>query len=321
MSYKIEIVPADVFFQSKENLLSDALKQSIPLEHSCKNGQCGVCSAELILGQVENENGAVVTSGQILTCKSQPLSDVILKANYYPELVGQKIQTIPCKVASFEYVTDDIIVIALRFPPTAKFDYFPGQYIDLSFKGIKRSYSIANAQEKKSGIELHIRKVIDGEMSNLLFNELKDNQLMSLEGPKGTFFVKNNNKPLILVATGTGIAPIKAIVEKLLLEDDDRNVFIYWGMQYEKELYCRSLFELSEKHEHIKFKPVLSKEVSSKYLNGYVQFAVCNDFKSLQGVEVYACGSLNMINESKEMFIKHHLPIDAFFSDAFTAAK
>lgn len=321
MPYKIKIVPAGVHFYSEVNLLSDALEQSIPLEHSCKNGQCGVCSAELVLGQAENENGVVVSSGQILTCKSRALSDVTLKANYYQELVGQKIQTIPCKVASFKYVTDDIIVIDLRFPPTIKFDYRPGQYIDLDFKGIKRSYSIANARENESVIELHIRKVIDGKMSNLLFNGLKENQLMRLEGPKGTFFVRENKKTLVLLATGTGIAPIKAIVENLLSENDCRNIFIYWGMQYEKELYCSSLFELSEKHEHIKFRPVLSKEVSKKHLNGYVQSAVCNDFDSLQDVEVYACGAINMINEAREMFIKHQLPIDAFFSDAFTAAK
>ncbi|WP_232055079.1 FAD-binding oxidoreductase [Vibrio taketomensis] len=118
------------------------------------------------------------------------MSDIVLKANYYPELTHIKQQTIPCKIASFEYVTEDIVSIRLRFPPTVAFDYLPGQYVDLSFKGIKRSYSIANAKSESKELELHVRKVPNGQMSELLFGNLKENQLMRLEGPKGTFSLK-----------------------------------------------------------------------------------------------------------------------------------
>ncbi|MBF4438157.1 CDP-6-deoxy-delta-3,4-glucoseen reductase, partial [Vibrio anguillarum] len=161
---------------------------------------------------VENENGELVTQGHILTCQSKAKSDVVLKANYYPELVDIKQQTISCKVASFEFVTKDIVSIRFRFSPKTIFNYLPGQYVDLSFRGVKRSYSIANAKSKSNELELHIRKVPNGEMSELLFEHLKENQLMRIEGPKGTFFVRDNIKPLIFIATGTGIAPIKAIV-------------------------------------------------------------------------------------------------------------
>ncbi|CAH8193647.1 hypothetical protein VAEKB19_3160017 [Vibrio aestuarianus] len=174
MKYNIEIQPSGVSFKSEDNLLEDAIAQSIPLEHSCKTGDCGACSAEIITGNVENEHGNIVTQGKILTCKSRAKSDVVLKANYYPELVHIKQQTIPCKVASFEYVTENIVSIKFRFPPTVKFDYLPGQYVDLSFKGIKRSYSIANAKSDSKELELHIRKVPNGQMSELLFGELKE---------------------------------------------------------------------------------------------------------------------------------------------------
>lgn len=207
MQYKIEVLPAGVHYQSEDNLLDDALSQNIPLEHSCKTGDCGACSAEIITGNVENVHGNVVTQGEILTCQSKALSDVVLKANYYPELVDIKQQTIPCKVANVIRVTDDIIILKFRFPPTVKFDYLPGQYVDLSYKGIKRSYSIANAKLDSKELELHIRKVPNGQMSELIFGDVQLNQLMRMEGPKGTFFVRNNNKPLLLLATGTGIAP------------------------------------------------------------------------------------------------------------------
>ena len=320
-SYKIEIQPAGIKFSSIENLLEDALSQSIPLEHSCKMGDCGACSAEVLSGTVENEHGVLVTEGVILTCKSKAKTDVMLKANYYPELISIKQQTIPCKVASYSFVTEDIVSITFRYPPTAKFDYLSGQYVDLSFNGIKRSYSIANAKTESKELELHIRKVPNGKMSELIFSQLKENQLMRLEGPKGTFFVRDGNNPLILIATGTGIAPIKAIVEELLLKGDNRELYIYWGMQFAKELYCHELIELAKTHEHIKFTAALSREVTDEHFNGYVQDAVKNDFPSLSHVEVYACGSLKMINEAKIAFSNLHLPLDAFFADAFTPSK
>ncbi|OEF10061.1 FAD-binding oxidoreductase [Aliivibrio logei] len=323
MKFTIEIQPAGIQYLSEKNLLEDALSNSLPLEHSCKTGDCGVCSAEVISGTVENERGESVVKGKVLTCQSKALSDVVLKANYYPELAHIRQQTIPCKVASFEYVTEDIVSIKFRFPPTSKFDYLPGQYVDLSFKGVKRSYSIANAKSELKELELHIRKVPNGQMSRLLFDELKENQLMRIEGPKGTFFVKDNTKPLVLIATGTGIAPIKAIVEELIAKGDKRAIRIYWGMQYEKELYCDELIKMANQINHISFTPVLSREeeVVHGCEQGYVQNVVVRDFESLENVEVYACGSLRMIEDAKALFLEYHLPVSAFFSDAFTPAK
>jgi len=322
MQYNIEIRPAGVRYKSDENLLEDALSNSLPLKHSCKTGDCGVCTAELLSGSVETNGGEVVTSGQILTCQSIAHSDVILKAHYYPELAHIKQQTVPCKVASVEYPSDDIVILTFRFPPTAKFDYLPGQYVDLSYKGIKRSYSIANAKQTTKEIELHIRKVPNGKMSDAIFGQVKENQLMRMEGPKGTFFVKDNSKPLILIATGTGIAPVKAIVEDLIEKQDPRDVHIYWGMQYKNELYCKALIDLVKQHQNIKFTAALSREVSEvEFFKGYVQDAVVCDYKSLIEYDVYACGSIVMINQAKDLFVNNQLPSDSFFSDAFTPAK
>ncbi len=321
MTYKIEIQPAGVSFISRKNILDDALAQSIPLEYSCKTGDCSMCSAEIISGEIENEVGDIVSSGSVLICQSNAKSDATLKTHYFPELIGQKNQRIPCKVSSFNFVTDDIIVIKFRLPPTANFDYLPGQYVDLSFKGIKRSYSIANSKQVLDCVELHIRKVPNGKMSELLFNDLRENQLMRIEGPKGTFFVKTSKKPLILIATGTGIAPIKAIVEQLVNNSDKREIHIYWGMQYANELYCKELLVLAVEHQYINFIPVLSKEVSEQYRNGYIQDAVCQDFDLLADYDVYACGSLKMIQDAKNKFLNKQLPLESFHSDAFTPAK
>ncbi len=260
MTYKITIEPSGKHFISDKNLLEDAISQSIPLEHSCKTGDCGACSVEVLSGSIEVNTGEVVDSGNILTCQSKALSDAVIKANYFPELINIKQQTLPCKVASFEYVTEGIVVIKFRFPPTARFDYLPGQYVDLNFKGVKRSYSIANAKEKNQVLELHIRKVENGQMSGLIFGELKEDQLMRIEGPKGTFFIRDNVRPLILVAGGTGIAPVKAILEELINREDPRDVYIYWGMPSSEGFYLESLDIFSKEKSNIHFIPVLSGE-------------------------------------------------------------
>ncbi|PZP32750.1 MAG: CDP-6-deoxy-delta-3,4-glucoseen reductase [Shewanella oneidensis] len=321
MQFTIQIQPSNIEFKSDENLLEDALSQSIHLEHSCKTGDCGMCSAEIISGLVQNKLGEIIEQGHVLTCQSKAMSNMVIKANYYPELAHIKLQTFPCKVAKFTYVTDDIVSLTFRLPPTAKIDYLAGQYVDLSFQGIKRSYSIANACKGTNEIELHIRKVPDGLMSNLIFGRVRDNQLMRMEGPKGTFFVRTNNKPLVLLATGTGIAPIKAIVEDLVHSQDPRPIHIYWGMQYKTELYCSEIIKLANDYNHITFRAVLSRENDGQAFSGYVQDAVCQDFESLENIEVYACGSLKMIEASKAKFLSKSLPPESFHSDAFTPAK
>lgn len=321
MTYKVQIQPAGVHFQSDDNLLDDALSQSIPLEYSCRTGDCGMCRAEVVSGSVANELGEEITAGEILTCQCKATSDVVLNAKYYPELISIKQQTVPCKVAAFEYVTDDIVVIKFRFPPTVKFEFLAGQYIDLSYKGIKRSYSIANACQTSKDIELHIRRVPNGKMSTPLFEDLCVNQLMRMEGPKGTFFIRNNTKSLILLAGGTGIAPVKAIIESLVNNQDPREIFIYWGMVSHHDFYLPQLIELAKNYSNIHYIPVASDDIEWSGRKGFVHSAVCEDFESLDNYEVYACGSSAMIEAAKNSFWNRNLPSESFYSDVFTPAK
>jgi len=321
MKYNIIVSPSGVKFKSDDNLLNDAISQGVPLGHSCKTGACGVCRADVISGSVENEHGEIVSQGQVLTCQSSAHSDLVLKASYYPELIAIKQQMIPCKVTNVERIARDIIILRLRYPPSIKLQYLAGQHIDLIYKGVKRSYSIANALSDEKEIELHIRQVPNGEMSSLLFGDVKNNQLMRIEGPKGTFFVRSSDKPLILLATGTGIAPVKAIVEQLLLSRDLRDVHIYWGMRSADELYCKTLDDISSSNPHISFTQVLSRDDKWSGKRRYIQDVVCERFDSLEKFEVYACGSIDMINSAWEKFKNKRLPSDRFHSDAFTPAK
>ncbi|GLT20420.1 CDP-6-deoxy-delta-3,4-glucoseen reductase [Vibrio zhanjiangensis] len=321
MQYKVTLAPSGVHYSSEDNLLDDALAKNLMLEHSCKNGDCGVCEASVLSGQVLDQNGCVVTAGTILTCQSKPLSDVTLEAEFFPELAEIKQQTLPCKVSSISYPTKDIAVLKLRFPPTAKFEFIAGQYLDLMYKGIKRSYSIASSMSTSHEVELHIRNVPQGKMSEHIFSGIKDNQLMRIEGPKGTFFTRSSDRKLVFLATGTGIAPVKAMIERLVESGDTRKVMVYWGMRTPSELYCKDLENLIDKLSDALFIPVLSQSADWKGRKGYVQNAAIEDIKDLDNCDVYACGSVAMIESARELFSKHNLSKQHFYSDAFTPAK
>lgn len=324
MGIIIKVHPSGVQFDGEENktLLDSALNAGVVLDHSCKNGSCGLCASKLVSGSVINPEGKMFTSGQtFLTCQCKPSSnEIAIEADYYPELTGIIRKVTPCKVVSIEK-NANFAILKFRFPPTTEFKYQPGQYVNLSYQGVTRSYSIANA-DSNDGIELHIRRVSDGVMSELLFNDISVNSLMRMDGPIGTFFVRPDTKPIIFLAGGTGFAPVKAMVESLIAEKSSRDISIYWGMTSSQDFYSDAPFEWASNFGNIKYIPVVSGD--EKYWNGrkgLVHKAVIQDVQDLSNSCVYACGSPRMIAAAKQDFINAGLLEKQFFSDVFTASK
>lgn len=324
MSHIIKIFPSNIEFPGKEDesILDAALSAGIHLEHSCKNGDCGICESDLLAGEAIDASGRVFCHGEkILTCCCKPKTALELKANYFPELAGQVKKIVPCKVNSAELVSADVISLKLRMPPTAKMGFLPGQYINLQYKGVTRSYSIANSNEA-DGVELHIRNVPNGQMSTLIFSDLQENTLMRIEGPCGTFFIRENERPLIFLAGGTGFAPVKSMVEHLVQNNSTREIHIYWGMPQGNDFYSPLPQQWCEQHDNIHFVPVVSGEDANwNGRKGFVHHAVMDDFDSLESFDIYACGSPVMIDASKKDFMTKHLSVENFYSDAFTASK
>ena len=319
MNYEIDIKPANIKYQASvdSTLLDAALANKLALQYSCKKGSCGVCAAEVLAGTVKNEHGEMVDSGAVLTCSSYAQSNVTLKANYFAELADIECLTVPCKISSLDFLTDDIIVLTLRLPPTTKFKYLPGQYIDLIAGDVRRSYSIANAQSTSLGIELHIRLLQDGELSTVLKHSSL-NQLMRIEGPKGTFFTREAANPIIFLAGGTGFAPVKAMVEGLLADQSQREMYIYWGMPHSSSLYSTIATAWAGEFKHVHYVPVISAEDPSWHGRvGFVHQAVVADFADLSEYHVYACGSPLMIDAAKDAFMAKGLDGAHFYSDAF----
>jgi CDP-4-dehydro-6-deoxyglucose reductase len=324
MQYNVRLSPSDVEFsvQDGQSILDAALAENITLEYSCSNGQCGECKATLQSGNVDEKSHAAhveLKENQILTCMSYPNSDLVLRAEYIKELQHIKRKTIPAKVDEIKHILDDVLILTFRLPPTAGFEYLSGQSIELLWNGQKRSYSLGTNKVISNTIELHIKKVEKGIFSDFLFNVLKENQLLRFYGPLGTFFVRDSKQPIIFLCTGSGFSPVKSMVEQLIESNSERQVYIYWGGRYRTDLYSFLPKQWVKEYKNINFTSVYSKETKlmKGEAKGYCQHEVLKQHQNLNGYEVYACGSDQMIHDAKKLFINHGLQNDKFYSDSF----
>ena len=309
-------------------ILDNAIANKIALEHSCKNGQCGVCEARVASGEtivLRPEialNAEKLEQGFVLTCCRAATSDIEIDAEDLPELAEIRTKTYPARIDSIEQLTQSIIKVVLRTPPNDKIHFLAGQYVSvIGPNGLRRSYSIANAPRADGKIELHIKKVDGGAFSAYWFEQAKVNDLLRFEGPLGTFFVR---KPLpqrlILLATGTGLAPIKALLENMatLPAAELPEVHVYWGSRYAEDIYLDAAL-LSGTSSRINL--LLSQpEPEWPGRKGYVQNAVLADFKQFDDCAVYACGSIKMIESAKAALVESGLPSNKFHSDAFVSS-
>lgn len=309
-------------------ILDSARQQGVVLEYSCKTGRCGICKA-MAFGSttvVRNEESALsqadVDAGYILTCCRSALSDVALDAADLSQFSHLKTKTTPCRVDSLRYLAEDVVEVVLRLPPNGQFLYLPGQYVDIIGKqGIRRSYSIANAPRPDGKLEFQIRRVPQGVFSQYWFEEVQANDLLRLEGPLGTFALRDSSASnIIFLATGTGIAPVKAMYEQLASSRETyagKKVLIYWGGRKASDIYwAPGLPDMS-----LSFSPLLSQE-DPGWLGrmGYVQDALVDDKIELADSVVYACGSDTMITSAKTRLLSLGLPRNNFYSDAFVSS-
>lgn len=318
-------------FESKYDctLLDAATNSDIALEYSCRSGRCGVCKAQVISGSTSVMKCEASLSieeqdaGYILTCCRSAISDLMLDVDDLGDLAKYKAKTLPARIDSIKFVANNVMEVVLRLPPSSIFDYRAGQYIDvIGDAGVRRSYSIANAPREDRKIKLEIRKVENGVLSQYWFNEAKVNDLLRIHGPLGTFsFRPKTKRNLVLLATGTGIAPIKSILEELsscTSKDQlhfDR-VQLYWGGRFQDDLYWEPDFP----NLPLNFTPVLSRTSDWLGRTGYVQQAVLDDQIDLSDSTVYACGSENMIHSAKITLVSAGLSPTQFYSDAFVSS-
>ena len=307
------------------SLVDAALSAGITLPHSCKTGRCSTCKCKVLQGQttaLQTETGLTDTEkaeGWILSCVRSAQTDLTLDVEDLGDVVLPPSKTLPCRISSIDRLATDVVRVMLRLPPTADFRSIPGQYIDvIGPGGERRSYSLANANTADKNLELHIRAVDGGVMSDYWFKQAKANDLLRFNGPLGTFFLRSMDQlHLVFLATGTGIAPVKAMLESLTYiasEQAPLSVAVFWGGRTAKDLY----FDPQAIPAGHRFVPVLSRAESGwTGVSGYVQNALLATQPDLAQTLVYACGSDDMIRSAKVSLLAAGLPEARFFADAF----
>lgn len=312
-----------------ESLLDAGLRCGVALGYSCRTGRCSSCKGRVQAGKtaaLHEELGLTPSereAGWILACVRTAVSDVEIEVEDLGDIVLPAARTLPCRIQSMERLAPDVMRVLLRLPPSSSFNYLAGQYIDvIGPRGVRRSYSIANAPREDKLIELHIREVADGVMSNYWFEQAEANDLLRLHGPLGTFLLRNNmdGQDLVFLATGTGIAPVKAMLEALAQRAElfrPRSMAVYWGGRKPQDLYWTPSVDTIP----LSFIPVLSRaEPDWTGARGHVQDAMLADAPVLARTRVFACGSDTMIHSARERLVAEGLLAKNFHSDAFVCS-
>ena len=336
MTFKITLKEGEHTFEAKENefILDAALRQGINFPYGCRSGSCGTCLGQVVSGEVEYPEGLPLTvmehehkKGKAVFCVSVAKSDLLLDVREIESSAEIEIKTLPARVASLRKLADDVMEMSLTLPANERLAFTAGQYIEIILRDrSRRAFSIANSPTNDETIDLHIRHVEGGVFTDHVFNEMKEKAILRFEGPFGSFHISElSNHPLILVAGGTGFAPIKAMVEQLIEEGDTRPIELYWGARAKVDLYRNDLPEKwAFQHEHINYVPVLSESSQDdnwQGRTGFVHTAVAEDHADLSGFDVYVAGPPPMVDAAKENFIKQGLAKDFLFFDSFEFAK
>ncbi len=316
--------------QENETILDSILREGYAVPYSCRNGTCAACKSKLIDGSVTHDNydtaalsDQELADGSVLLCRAQPTQDCVIEADEIAILTSLNIDRLPCRVISLEQLAHDVMQVKLQLPRQTIFNYIPGQYIDILLRdGTRRGFSIAAAGGQEQ-LELHVRHVPDGRFTTQVFRSMKIRDVLRFEGPLGTFFLrKDSDRPIILIAGGTGFAPVKAILEDAFSGDFDRCAHLFWGVRTERDLYMRDLVDswCERSGKSFQFTPVYSHQNADDISHGevgWVHDCVLRHYPDLSEFEVYASGPPPMIDAVRVSFTQRGLPPERLFYDSF----
>ena len=335
MTFQVTVTPSGRQFdcEADETILSAALRAGVGLPYGCKNGACGSCKGKIIAGQVTHGNhqqkalsDTEEELGMSLFCCAKPSSDITLEAREIQASDEFPIKKMPSRIAKLEKLSDDVMLIALQLPANERLQYRAGQYIEFMLKdGKRRSYSMANAPHLDEQITLHVRHMPGGAFTDQVFSGLKERDILRFEGPHGSFFLReDSDKPIILLASGTGFAPIKALMEHLIDLKSERTVSLYWGGRRPQDLYMHALcMEWASSLVNFHYIPVISDALAEDQWQGrtgFVHQTVIADHADLSKYQVYACGAPIVVDSAKRDFVAMcKLPQEEFYADSFTS--
>jgi len=348
MAYKVLVRPSGREFsaQPSDNILDAALRAGVGLPFGCRDGACGSCKASILSGRIEQGVHAAPAlsadehaRGLALLCCARACSDLVIEVREVAGYGDFPARKMPSRIIAIEYPAPDVAIVTLQLPASEQLKFRAGQFLEFTLAdGSRRCYSIATAPHASEPIRIHVRHMPGGAFTDALFGRaakpIKERDILRLEGPLGTFFLRpQGDRPIVLLASGTGFAPIKSIAETIFhlkLNHGDsargpaRQVALYWGARSLRDLYLKELPALWQREQpQFTYVPVLSEPLQADAWSGrtgLVHEAVMQDLKDLSGYEVYACGAPAMVEAARRDFIGQcALPEDSFLADAFTS--
>ena len=339
-AFQITVQPSGRSFsaQADETILAAGIRQGISLPYGCKDGACGACKCQKIEGEVVHGNyqskalsEEEVANGLILTCCAVPHSDVVLASRQVTDANALPVKKMPTRVSAMEKLSADVMRLTLQLPANDALKYHAGQYVEIILKdGTRRSYSMANAPQTQASapgsssaaLELHLRHMPGGVFTEQVFGGLKEKDILRIEGPFGSFYLReDSDKPIIFLASGTGFAPIKAIIEHMQQNGITRQATLYWGGRRPGDLYMADWMTTQlAAMPALRYVPVVSDALPEDDWagrTGFVHLAVLQDHPDLRGYEVYACGAPIVVDSAQAAYTQAGLPAEAFYADAF----
>ena len=337
--FQITVQPSGRAFSAEphESILAAGIRAGVALPYGCKDGACGTCKCKKLQGSVvhgAHQSKALSdeeeAQGWVLTCCAVAHSDVLLESRQVTRENALPIRKMPTRVSAMEKLSADVMRLQLQLPASEAFNYHAGQYVEFILQGgVRRSYSMANAphtqaasEGKPGGLELHIRHMPGGQFTDHVFGAMKERDILRIEGPFGSFYLREDSvKPIVLLASGTGFAPIKALVEQLQHTGSTRPVTLYWGGRRPTDLYQDAWVKarLTEM-PNLRYVPVVSDALPAdgwQGRTGFVHLAMLQDLPDLADYQVYACGAPIVVDSARAAYRLAGLPNDEFYADAF----
>ena len=326
---------------------------------ACGSCKCKKLSGVVIHGPHQSKalSDEEEAQGFVLTCCCVPYSDVVLESRQVTDAGAFPVKKMPSRITLLEKKSHDVMLVKLQLPANDGFAYHAGQYVEFILRdGARRSYSMATAPRRAAktqaavvaaaldgaappaapaasaphtppapgpGIELHIRHMPGGKFTDHVFGAMKEKEIVRIEGPYGSFFLREDSaKPMILLASGTGFAPIKAVIEHMQQQGIDRPATLYWGGRRPDDLYLDDWVKAKVgEMQNLSYVPVISNALPEDGWSGrtgFVHLAVLQDFPDLAGYQVYACGAPIVVDSAKAAYTAEGgLPEDEFYADSF----
>lgn len=331
----ITVLPLGKSFEAgpDQTVLAAAIAADVGMPYSCRDGSCRTCICKAVKGYVTYSRAPAGLSkqeqaeGWLLPCMAIARSDMTLDAPEAAALAAPAPIRVPARVLSIDKPAPDVARVTVAIPARQEFRFLAGQYMDVLLSdGARRSYSVASTPDQLGELEFHIRHLPGGRFTDRVFQTLKPRDMLQLEGPYGSFYLRDQNQaikePTVFVVSGTGFAPVKAMVNDLIARGQSRAMALYWGGRRPLDIYGADLVRgWQERVTGFQFVPVISEALRQDDWTGrtgLVHEAVMEDFSDMSALQIYACGAPAMVEAARCDFqARRGMNLRQFYADAF----